>query len=540
MELVCPAGNIDKLKYAYAYGADTAYIGLKRFSLRIKADNFYEDEYKRVIELKKKYPQKRLFCALNIAFHNHDLKMFLQNLDYFKLYPIDAFIVQDLGLLPILQKEFPGVHLHLSTQASCMNKEAVKMYHSLGFRRVVLGREVSLDEIREIKDACPDMELECFAHGAMCIAYSGRCLMSAYLTGRSAQSGFCSHSCRWEYDVGVMHNAQLIINNGEGEVSPYAPTSSVATLSTGASPRNAPELARLNAEGGVISAEAAKEIAQSGVLRLQERQRPGEFFPVFEGEDFTAILSSKDLCMIDHLSDMKKAGVDAIKVEGRMKSTYYVAMVSLAYRKALDALEGKISAEEAAPFIASLEDVAHRESTTGFYYNRGDADKTTVGASDSPYMLAAELGEAYSDAESEKIFLAGENLIKAKEAELAAMHPAAREAAERDLEKHPEKKIKIAEKHAGWKIYPYNALNRVDSGTELEFVSPSVLSQKVSGTDYEFINPKTGEKLDWVNADHDCAIYTGVKIEENTLVRIKDDGYKEGEIRNRSREPRAR
>ncbi|WP_296324187.1 peptidase U32 family protein [Treponema sp. UBA3813] len=502
MELVCPAGNIDKLSYAYAYGADTAYIGLKRFSLRIKADNFYEDEYKRVIELKKKYPQKRLFCALNIAFHNHDLKMFLQNLDYFKLYPIDAFIVQDLGLVPILQKEFPGTHLHLSTQASCMNKEAVKMYHSLGFKRVVLGREVSLDEIREIKDACPEMELECFAHGAMCIAYSGRCLMSAYLTGRSAQSGFCSHSCRWEYDLGTIKNEELAIRNEKG---------------------------------GVITAEAAKEIAQSGILRLQERQRPGEFFPVFEGDDFTAILSSKDLCMIDHLADMKAAGVDAIKVEGRMKSTYYVAMVSRAYRKALDALEGKISAEEAAPFIASLEDVAHREATTGFYYNRGDADKTTIGASDSPYLLAAAIGSPYTGEETEKIFAAGQKLLSDREAELSAMHPSARAAVERDLEQHPEKKIKIAEKHEGWKVYPYDALNRVDSGTELEFVSPSVLSQKVTGSEYEFINPKTGEKLDWVNADHDCAIYTGVKIEENTLVRTKDEEFVEGEIRNRGR-----
>ena len=498
MELVCPAGNIDKLSYAYAYGADTAYIGLKRFSLRIKADNFYEDEYKRVIELKKKYPQKRLFCALNIAFHNHDLKMFLQNLDYFKQYPIDAFIVQDLGLVPILQKEFPGTHLHLSTQASCMNKEAVKMYHSLGFKRVVLGREVSLSEIREIKDACPEMELECFAHGAMCIAYSGRCLMSAYLTGRSAQSGFCSHSCRWEYDLGI-ENGKLKIENEK------------------------------------LSADEAKEIAQSGILRLQERQRPGELFPVFEGEDFTAILSSKDLCMIDHLADMKAAGVDAIKVEGRMKSTYYVAMVSRAYRKALDALEGKISAEEAAPFITSLEDVAHRESTTGFYYNRGDADKTTIGASDSPYLLAAAIGEPYSSEETEKIFAAGEKLVADREAELNAMHPSARAAVERDLEQHPEKRIKIVQKHDGWKVYPYAALNRVDSGTDLEFVSPSVLAQKVAGSEYEFINPKTGEKLDWVNADHDCAIYTGVTIEENTLVRTKDPDYIEGEIRNRGR-----
>ena len=498
MELVCPAGNIDKLSYAYAYGADTAYIGLKRFSLRIKADNFYEDEYKHVIELKKKYPQKRLFCALNIAFHNHDLKMFMQNLDYFKQYPIDAFIVQDLGMVPILQKEFPGTHLHLSTQASCMNKEAVKMYHSLGFKRVVLGREVSLDEIREIKDACPEMELECFAHGAMCIAYSGRCLMSAYLTGRSAQSGFCSHSCRWEYDLGV-------------------------------------EKSKLNLEGGKISAEAAKEIAQSGILRLQERQRPGEFFPVFEGDDFTAILSSKDLCMIDHLADMKKAGVDAIKVEGRMKSTYYVAMVARAYRKALDALEGKISAEEAAPFIASLDDVAHREATTGFYYNRGDADKTTIGASDSPYLLAAAMGNPYSDQECEKILEAGQKLVADRQAELAAMHPNAREAVLRDLEQHPEKVIKTVEKREGWKVYPYDALNRVDAGTELEFVSPSVLGRKVSGSEYDFINPKTGEKLDWVNADHDCAIYTGVPVEENTLVRVKDPEYVEGEIRDYGR-----
>ena len=499
MELVCPAGNIDKLGYAYAYGADTAYIGLKRFSLRIKADNFYEDEYKRVIELKKKYPQKRLFCALNIAFHNHDIKMFMQNLDYFKQYPIDAFIVQDLGMVPILQKEFPGTHLHLSTQASCMNKEAVKMYHSLGFKRVVLGREVSLDEIREIKDACPEMELECFAHGAMCIAYSGRCLMSAYLTGRSAQSGFCSHSCRWEYDLGI-ENGKLKIENSEK-----------------------------------LTPADAKAIAQSGILRLQERQRPGEFFPVFEGDDFTAILSSKDLCMIDHLADMKKAGVDAIKVEGRMKSTYYVAMVARAYRKALDALEGKISAEEAAPFIASLEDVAHRESTTGFYYNRGDADKTTIGASDSPYLLAAAIGNPYSSEECEKILAAGQKLVADREAELASMHPSAREAVLRDLEQHPEKVIKTVEKREGWKVYPYDALNRVDAGTELEFVSPSVLGRKVLGSEYEFINPKTGEKLDWVNADHDCAIYTAVPVEENTLVRVKDPEYVEGEIRDRGR-----
>ena len=281
MELLSPAGNVEKLEYAYAYGADAAYIGLKKFSLRVKADNFYEDEYKKVVELKNQYPGKRLHCALNISFHDSDIDNLKSNIEYFRQYPIDAFIVQDIGIVPLLQKEFPNAELHLSTQASCVNSEAVKMYKSLGFKRIVLGREISINEIKRIKDSVPDMELEAFCHGAMCIAYAGRCLMSAYLTGRSAQAGACSHTCRWEYDV-------LSKPNG------------------------------------------AKELAQSGRLYLREHERPEDLFPVFEGEDFTAILSSKDLCMIDHLEDLKNAGVDSLKIEGRMKSTYYVALVTRA------------------------------------------------------------------------------------------------------------------------------------------------------------------------------------------------------------------
>lgn len=239
MELLSPAGNIDKLRYCYAYGADAAYIGLKNFSLRVKADNFYEDEYSKVIQLKNEFPGRRLHCALNISFHNNEIDRFIKDIPYFKQYPIDAFIVQDLGIVPILQKHFPNAQLHLSTQASCMNREAVKMYKSLGFSRVVMGREASLSEIAEIKDAVPDMEIECFVHGAMCIAYAGRCLMSAYLNGRSAQEGFCSHTCRWDYDVMVKPS----------------------------------------------------ELAQSGALYLREHKRPDEYFPVYEGENFTAVLS---------------------------------------------------------------------------------------------------------------------------------------------------------------------------------------------------------------------------------------------------------
>ena len=487
MELLSPAGNVEKLKYAYMYGADAAYIGLKKFSLRVKADNFYEDEYNKVIALKQQFPGKKLHCALNIAFHNREIDAFLQNLDYFKQYPIDAFIVQDLGIVPILQKHFPNAHLHVSTQASCMNREAVKMYQNLGFDRVVLGREVSLAEVREIKDAVPEMEIECFAHGAMCIAYSGRCLMSAYLTGRSAQSGFCSHTCRWEYDLGVL---------GEDK---------------------------------------AKEIAQSGELVLRERKRPDEFFPVYEGDDFTAILSSKDLCMIEHLDDMKKAGVDSLKIEGRMKSIYYVALVTRAYRKALDALDGKISSQEAAPFIASLDEVAHRESTTGFFYSRTDADKTTVGASDSPYELAGQIGSRLTPAEEEAVFAAGKAMVAAREQALAEMHPAARAAAEKDYAEHPEKCPAPLEKRDGFKLYYYNALNKTDAGTELEIITPDVLKTVLGGGDYIFANPKNGAIIPFVNPDHDCAIYTAVDFEQVALVRTKDPEFTPGVVRTTGR-----
>ena len=486
MELLSPAGNVEKLSYAYAYGADAAYIGLKKFSLRVKADNFYDDEYKKVISLKEKYPEKKLHCALNISFHDSDIDNLKSNLDYFHQYPIDAFIVQDIGVVPLLQKEFPHAQLHVSTQASCVNSEAVKMYQKMGFSRVVLGREVSLDEIRRIKDAVPDMELEAFCHGAMCIAYAGRCLMSAYLTGRSAQSGFCSHTCRWEYDV-------LTKPNGP------------------------------------------KELAQSGRLFLREHQRPNELFPVFEGEDFTAILSSKDIRMIEHLADMKKAGLDSLKIEGRMKSVYYVAMVTRAYRKALDALEGKLSTEAAAPFIAELENVSHRESTTGFYYDRADADETTIGASDSKYELAAEIGTEVSASESDAIFAAGEQAQKTFEADLEAMHPNARAARLKDLEKYPDKKVTAAVKKEGWKLYKATALNKISPDMEIQFVSPEFVSLTAKPGEWELVNPENGTLLNWVCDSHPCCIYTKYTLPQATLLRVEDPEYVEGIIRNTGR-----
>ena len=482
MELLSPAGNVKKLYCAYAYGADAAYIGLKHFSLRVKADNFYDDEYEQVCELKKRFPEKKLYCALNIAFHNDDIASFQNNIDYFKRYPIDAFIVQDLGIVPILQKEFPDTALHLSTQASCINASAALFYKRLGFKRIVLGREASLKEIREIKDAVPDMELEAFCHGAMCIAYSGRCLMSAYLTGRSAQSGFCSHTCRWNFSVSADENR-------------------------------------------FFDADAAKRLASSGVLRLSEEKRAGEYFPIFEGDNFTAVLSSKDLNMIDKLSDMKDAGIDAIKIEGRMKSVYYVALVTRAYRKALDALDGKIASEEAAPFIAELDNVPHRESTTGFYYSREDADVTTGGASDSPYALAAEIGSEVSEAEQSSIFLRGKKTMCDFQKSLAALCNEARFARERDLKNHPEKIPAAAEKKDGWRMYEFTPFNKIDTADTLEIISPGCALRKAEAGEWLLIDPETGTLRSWAFDGHPCVLYSSTALESSSLVRIRDEAY---------------
>lgn len=483
MELLSPAGNVEKLKYAYFYGADASYIGLKNFSLRVKADNFYQDEYKKVTELKEKFPGKKLHCALNISFHNHEIDRLIENIPYFKQYPIDAFIIQDLGIVPIIQKHFPDAQLHLSTQASCMNREAVKMYKSLGFSRVVMGREASLKEIAEIKDAVPDMEIECFIHGAMCIAYAGRCLMSSYLTGRSAQEGFCSHTCRWDYDVLT-----------------------------------------------------AKKIAESGELVLREHKRPDEYFPIYEGNDFTAVLSSKDLCMIDHLKELKEAGVDSLKIEGRMKSVYYVALITRAYRKALDALEGKITQDEASPFVDELYKASHRPFTTAFYFNKSDADVTVSGASDSPYELAAEIGQMLSESEENEILKKAADYKKLQDDEYAALCDQAKAAYDKRVKDQPDKHLPLATKIEGYRMYTLEALNMLNESTQMQLVSPNIVGKDIKfKKDFVLINPENGELYNWVCNGHPCVIYTNMEVSEGSLIRTKDENYVEGKFRDSGR-----
>ncbi len=434
MELVSPAGNLEKLRYAWEYGADAAYIGLKNFSLRVKADNFFTDEYKIISALKEQYARKgtpkKLLCALNITFHNDDLKAFLAEAEYFRLYPIDAFIIQDIGMVSVLRKYFPNTPLHLSTQANCINYEAVRMYRDLGFKRVVLGREASLADIAEIKSRVPEMELECFVHGAMCIAYSGRCLISAYLNGRSANAGACTHSCRWDYSLLAKK-----------------PAHADKSTPSDADYRTDEELS----------------------FAVEEKGRPGEYFPVEEGAGYTALFSSKDLCMIDYLADLQKAGADALKIEGRMKSLYYTALVTRAYRKRIDALSGKISEVEADSFVQELYNTAHREFGTGFYFSKDDADKTTRGESKSLYIMAGTIGQ-----------------------------------------------------QIGPDCYEFISMNKITAGMPLEYIGPDICS--IKDADYTLLDPETGDAREWVCHGHPCHIRTAVPLRSGFIVRTQTGG----------------
>ncbi|MDX9808612.1 MAG: peptidase U32 family protein [Sphaerochaetaceae bacterium] len=336
MELLSPAGDLEKLRIAYAYGADAAYVGLGKFSLRARAINVHEAEIEAIKKIKG---NRKLYGTINILFHEEDIQALESQLEVIAEYPFDAFIVSDLGAAELLRHRFPEIRLHLSTQASCLNSRAVRAYKHLGFSRIILGREASLDDIKRIRDAVDDIELETFVHGAMCMAYSGRCLLSAFMANRSANQGDCAHSCRWDYRI--MQHSQ----NTESDEYQIA---------------------------------------------LEEKQRPNEYFPIYEEDGYSTILSSKDLCMIDHLSELESAGVSSIKIEGRMKSLYYVATVTRAYRKALDTADWK-------PFRDELFHVSHREFTTGFYYDHEASDVQTTESYIRPYLFIGIVGERRAD-----------------------------------------------------------------------------------------------------------------------------------------------
>ena len=306
-ELLAPGGSLLKLKTAIDFGADAVYIGGDAFSLRVAAENFsVEDMYEGI-----RYAHdrgKKVYLTSNIIAHNRDIEKFRSFIEEIRPMGFDAVLIADLGLFGMIREIAPEIPVHISTQANNTNYKTVEMWHKMGAERVVLGREMSFNEIAEIQSKVPDVELEAFVHGAMCISYSGRCLLSNYMTGRNSNLGACAHPCRWNYS-------------------------------------------------------------------LVEEKRPGEYFDVFENERGTFIFNSKDLCMIEHIPELVKSGVASLKIEGRVKTAFYVATIVGAYRREIDRYcadpENYVFNPDE---LDELCKVSHRPYTTGFFYGRPASD----------------------------------------------------------------------------------------------------------------------------------------------------------------------
>ena len=303
-ELLAPAGDLEKLKTAIIYGADAVYFGGEMFSLRAGAGNLTFDEMREGVAFAHERG-KKCYLTINIFAHNEDIEPLTKYLETVREIDIDAFIVSDPGIVDLIQEIIPDAEIHLSTQANMTNYRTANFWHKMGVERLVLARELTFKEIKEIRKNIPEeMELEAFVHGAMCISYSGRCLLSNFMIERDANRGACAHPCRWKY-------------------------------------------------------------------ALVEEKRPGEYYPVEEDERGTYILNSRDLCMIEHLPEIIESGIMSAKIEGRMKSVFYVATIVHAYRKAIDAYFADPENYKFNPeWMQELKKVSHREFTTGFYFDK--------------------------------------------------------------------------------------------------------------------------------------------------------------------------
>lgn len=333
-ELLSPAGTLKNMRYAFAYGADAVYAGQPRYSLRVRNNDFKMENLATGIE-EAHALGKKLYVVSNIAPHNAKLKTYIKDMEPVVAMKPDALIMSDPGLIMMVREAFPEQVVHLSVQANAINWASVKFWQTQGIKRVILSRELSLDEIEEIRQRCPDIELEVFVHGALCMAYSGRCLLSGYINKRDPNQGTCTNACRWKYDV---HEAQQT-DSGHIIATPNAvQIETPTTLGAGAPTEQ--------------------------IFLLQEANRPGEYMPAFEDEHGTYIMNSKDLRAIQHVERLAKMGIDSLKIEGRTKSFYYVARTAQLYRQAIDDAASGKSFDRS--LMNQLEGLAHRGYTEGF------------------------------------------------------------------------------------------------------------------------------------------------------------------------------
>ena len=357
MELLAPAGGMEQLRAAVAFGADAVYLAAERFGMRARAANFRMDEIPAAVAFAHDHGVK-VHVTCNILMHPDDidgLPPFFRALD---AAGVDAFIIGDLGAFAVAGEVAPRVERHVSTQASVANATAARVWHSLGASRVVCAREMSLADIARLRqDAPPDLEIEAFAHGAMCMAVSGRCLISSYLTGRSGNKGHCTQPCRWSYQLGATSPAATRPDEpAGGDLGRPSPASVVELPQS----ENA-----IGIQGGLKSAPTEFAAGRPVEFLLEEEKRPGEFFPIEEDDRGTFIMNAKDLNMLAHLQALADAGVDSIKIEGRNKKAFYVATVVGAYRRVLD---GEPPDEVADELLA----VSHRPYGTGFYFSEAE------------------------------------------------------------------------------------------------------------------------------------------------------------------------
>ncbi|MCF6441484.1 tRNA 5-hydroxyuridine modification protein YegQ [Pseudoalteromonas luteoviolacea] len=339
-ELLSPAGSLKNMRYAFAYGADAVYAGQPRYSLRVRNNEF--DLANLEIGINEAHQQnKKLYVVSNIAPHNSKVKTYLRDIEPVIAMKPDALIMSDPGLIMLVREKWPDMPIHLSVQANAVNYASVQFWANQGIERVILSRELSLEEIAEIRALCPQTELEVFVHGALCMAYSGRCLLSGYINKRDPNQGTCTNACRWSYDVKQGQETEL------GDVvHKVDPKAVIPTLGKGQ--------------------------PTDQVFMLEEQGRPGEFMPAFEDEHGTYIMNSKDLRAVQYVDQLTKMGVHSLKIEGRTKSFYYVARTAQVYRKAIDdAVAGK-------PFdpslMRTLENLAHRGYTEGFLKRHAHQD----------------------------------------------------------------------------------------------------------------------------------------------------------------------
>ena len=330
-ELLLPGGSLEKMRTAFAYGADAVYAGQPRYSLRARNNEFGLAELETGIAEAHRLG-KKFYVTSNLMAHNAKVKTYLADIEPVLAMQPDALIMADPGLIWLVREKWPEAVVHLSVQANTVNYAAVNFWRSLGLSRVILSRELSLDEIAEIRQRCPDMELEVFVHGALCIAYSGRCLLSGYFNHRDANQGTCTNSCRWDYKV--LENKEYVIEEG---------------------------------------------------------QRPNEPMPIEEDEHGTYILNSKDLRAVEHVERLTQLGIDSLKIEGRTKSIYYVARTAQVYRQAIDdAVAGK--AFDTA-HLGALEHLAHRGYTGGFYQRRAHVDYQNYASGQSETGASQYVGD---------------------------------------------------------------------------------------------------------------------------------------------------